>query len=153
MHIADFLDRSAVEANLQATTKPAVLRELVSLAARAHPELDPHALFDTLMAREKLQSTGVGEGYAIPHGKTSAVPGIVACVGRSPAGLDFQSLDHKPTHIFFVLLVPESSAALHLKALARVSRLIREPRVRESLLTVDSADAMFELIVTEDARL
>jgi PTS system nitrogen regulatory IIA component len=153
MHISDFLDRAAVEADLSATNKVEALHALVELAARAHPSIDRDALFETLSARERLQSTGVGEGYAIPHGKTNAVDGIVACVGRSRAGLDFESLDGKPTHLFFVLLVPEASAALHLKALARVSRLIREPRVREALRSVETADALFELIVSEDARL
>lgn len=153
MHIADFLDKTAVESDLKATTKADVLRELVGLALRARPDLDPNVLVDTLLQREKLQSTGIGDGYAIPHGKTNAVPTIVACVGRSAAGVDFQSHDGRPTHLFFALLVPESSHALHLKALARVSRLIREVRIRDQLLHAPTSEELHTIIVTEDARL
>jgi PTS system nitrogen regulatory IIA component len=153
MHIAEFLDKTAVTANLEATSKPGVLRELVGLALKTRPDLDPNVLVDTLLAREKLQSTGIGDGYAIPHGKTNAVPTIIACVGRSVAGVDFQSHDGKPTHLFFTLLVPESSHALHLKALARVSRLIRDGGIRQSLLEAPSSQALYDIIVAEDARL
>ncbi|MCK6571052.1 PTS sugar transporter subunit IIA [Myxococcota bacterium] len=153
MHIAEFLDKTAVTANLEATNKPGVLRELVGLALKTRPDLDPNVLVDTLLAREKLQSTGIGDGYAIPHGKTNAVPTIIACVGRSVAGVDFQSHDGKPTHLFFTLLVPESSHALHLKALARVSRLIRDAGIRQSLLETSSSQALYDIIVAEDARL
>ncbi len=153
MHIAEFLDKTAVSANLEATNKPGVLRELVGLALKTRPDLDPNVLVDTLLAREKLQSTGIGDGYAIPHGKTNAVPTIIACVGRSVAGVDFQSHDGKPTHLFFTLLVPESSHALHLKALARVSRLIRDAGIRQSLLETSSSQALYDIIVAEDARL
>jgi PTS system nitrogen regulatory IIA component len=153
MHIAEFLDKTAVTANLEATNKPGVLRELVGLALKTRPDLDPNVLVDTLLAREKLQSTGIGDGYAIPHGKTNAVPTIIACVGRSVAGVDFQSHDGKPTHLFFTLLVPESSHALHLKALARVSRLIRDGGIRQSLLEAKSSQALYDIIVAEDARL
>jgi len=153
MHIAEFLDKTAVTADLKATNKPGVLRELVGLALKARPDLDPNVLVETLIAREKLQSTGIGDGYAIPHGKTNAVPTIIACVGRSAAGVDFQSHDGKPTHLFFTLLVPESSHALHLKALARVSRLIRETRIREALLAASTSTELYDIIVSEDARL
>lgn len=153
MHIAEFLDKTAVTANLEATNKPGVLRELVGLALKTRPDLDPNVLVDTLLAREKLQSTGIGDGYAIPHGKTNAVPTIIACVGRSVAGVEFQSHDGKPTHLFFTLLVPESSHALHLKALARVSRLIRDGGIRQSLLEATSSQALYDIIVAEDARL
>lgn len=153
MHIAEFLDKSAVTADLQATSKPAVLRELVELLQVARPELNPSALVETLIQREKLQSTGIGDGYAIPHGKTNAVPTIIACVGRSVAGVDFQSHDGRPTHLFFTLLVPESSHALHLKALARVSRLIREVRIREALIQAKTSAELYDIIVNEDARL
>ncbi|MCA9544911.1 MAG: PTS sugar transporter subunit IIA [Myxococcales bacterium] len=153
MRIADFLDRQAIEADLGASNKPGVLRELVGLLLRVNPGLDPNQLVETLLKREKLQSTGIGDGFAIPHGKSDAVPGIIACVGRSKAGVDFQSLDGQPTHLFFTLLVPSDQQGMHLKALARISRLLKEPNVREGLLEAADADAMFELLMAEDARL
>lgn len=152
MHITDFLDRRAVEADLRASNKQGVLRELVGLILRVKPDLDPNDLVETLLQREKLQSTGFGDGVAIPHGKSSAVPQIIACVGRSAEGVDFQSLDGMPTQLFFTLLVPESSHGLHLKALARVSRLLKEPSMREKLLEAPDATAMYEAIVAEDAK-
>jgi PTS system nitrogen regulatory IIA component len=152
MHITDFLDRRAVEADLRASNKQGVLRELVGLILRVKPDLDPNDLVETLLQREKLQSTGFGDGVAIPHGKSSAVPQIIACVGRSAEGVDFQSLDGMPTQLFFTLLVPESSHGLHLKALARVSRLLKEPAMREKLLEAPDATAMYEAIVAEDAK-
>jgi PTS system nitrogen regulatory IIA component len=153
MKIADFLNRQSIDADLRASNKPGVLRELVGLVLRTRPELDPNQLVDTLLRREKLQSTGIGDGFAIPHGKTDSVPEIVACVGRSVAGVDFQSLDGQPTHLFFTLLVPSAQHGMHLKALARISRLLKEDGVREGLLTAPDADAMYALLLAEDAKL
>lgn len=153
MRISEILDPAAVDAELGASNKPGVLRELVGLTLRVEPELDPNLLVDTLMRREKLQSTGIGDGIAIPHGRTDAVQRIVACVGRSVPGVDFQSLDGQPTHLFFTLIVPESQQGLHLKALARVSRLLKEPQTREALMGAKDAAAMYEVLMTEDARL
>lgn len=153
MRISDFLQRAAVEADLGASNKPGVLRELVGLALKIDGDLDPNQLVETLMRREKLQSTGIGDGVAIPHGKTDAVEDIVACVGRSRQGVDFQSLDGLPTHLFFTLLVPEKQHGMHLKALARVTRLLKEPPIRQALLDAEDADAMYDLLMAEDAKL
>lgn len=153
MRISEILDPAAIDAELGASNKPGVLRELVGLTLRVHPELDPNVLVDTLMRREKLQSTGIGDGIAIPHGRTDAVQKIVACVGRSAAGVDFSSLDGLPTHLFFTLLVPDSQQGLHLKALARVSRLLKQPAIREALMNAKDAAAIFEVLMVEDARL
>ena len=153
MQISDFLGAGAVEANLRASNKQGVLRELVGVALRVRPELDPNELVETLLRREKLQSTGIGDGIAIPHGKTTAVPEIIACFGRSIDGVDFQSLDGMPTHLFFTLLVPESSHGLHLKALARVSRLLKEQHVRDALLEASDAQGIFDVILREDRQL
>lgn len=153
MLISDFLNVSAIEADLGASNKPGVLRELVGLILRVAPDLDPNQLVETLQRREKLQSTGIGDGVAIPHGKTPEVSEVMACVGRSKAGVDFQSLDGLPTHLFFTLLVPESEHGLHLKALARVSRLLKEPRVRQALLDAEDAEAMYAVLTHEDRSL
>lgn len=153
MRISEILDPAAIEADLGASNKPGVLRELVGLVLRVKPDLDPNELVETLLRREKLQSTGIGDGVAIPHGKSDGVPEIIACVGRSKRGVDFQSLDDQPTHLFFTLLVPESQHGLHLKALARVTRLVKEPRVRQALMDAEDAQAMYEVLMTEDDKL
>lgn len=153
MRISDFLDVKAIDADLGASNKPGVLRELIGLVLRVDADLDPNLLVETLQRREKLQSTGIGDGVAIPHGKTSAVSGVMACVGRSKAGVDFQSLDGMPTHLFFTLLVPEAEHGLHLKALARVSRLLKEKRVRQALLDAEDAHAMYDVLIEEDGKL
>lgn len=153
MRISEILSPAAIDAELGASNKPGVLRELVGLVLKVQPDLDPNQLVETLLRREKLQSTGIGDGVAIPHGKTPAVPKIVACVGRSARGVDFQSLDGLPTHLFFTLLVPDSQHGLHLKALARVSRLLKEAHVRQALLDAPDADAMYGVLMDEDGKL
>ena len=153
MRIADILQRAAIEPDLTASNKPGVLRELVGVVLQVSPGLDPNLLVDTLAEREKVQSTGIGDGVAIPHGRTSAVPELVACVGRSVHGVDFQSLDDLPTHLFFTLFVPDDQHVAHLKALARITRLLRQEAIREALMEAPDGDAMYEILMTEDARL
>ena len=153
MRIIDFLDRRAIEANLGASQKPGVIRELVGLFLRVQPELDPNELVDILTRREKLQSTGVGNGIAIPHGRTDAVDRIIAVAGRSAAGVDFESLDGEPTHLFFALLVPESEQGSHLKCLARLSRLLKEASTRLALMNASDADTMYRIVAAQDADL
>ncbi|HVN64840.1 MAG TPA: PTS sugar transporter subunit IIA, partial [Candidatus Binataceae bacterium] len=105
-----------------------------------------------LAERERLGSTAIGDGIAIPHGKLRGPTTIVGAFGRHLKGVDFESLDGAPTHLFFVLIAPEDSASLHLKALARVSRLFKESAFREKLLAASSADELYRLIKSEDAR-
>ena len=153
MRIADFLDYRAIDARLGASNKQGVLRELVGLILRVAPSLDPNVLVETLQRRELLQSTGIGNGVAIPHGKVDGVDKIIACVGRSIEGVDFQSLDDQPTHLFFTLIVPESAQGSHLKALARLSRLLSDGAFRQALLDAPDADAIYTLLNQRDGQL
>ncbi|MBV71849.1 MAG: PTS fructose transporter subunit IIA [Myxococcales bacterium] len=153
MQITDFLDIRAIEDDLSASSKPGVIRELVGLALKINPDLDPNLLVETLTRREKLQSTGIGNGVAMPHGRTEIVEKIIGCIGRSKAGVDFHSLDGQPTHLFFTLFIPEAAEGLHLKALARLSRLLKSPGFREQLLAAADADAIYQIVVAEDAKL
>jgi nitrogen PTS system EIIA component len=152
MKIAEFLREDLTLPQLAAADKAGALGELCAALCRVHPALDAAKLTETLLEREKLGSTGIGEGVAIPHGKLAGVPGLLAAFGRSPAGIDFQSIDGKPTQLVFVLFAPENSAGIHLKALARISRLFRNPAFRKSILDAPSAKAIFQLIAEEDAR-
>ena len=153
MNISDFLRIEAVECRLGASNKPGVLRELVGVVLRVEPELDPNRLVETLEQRESLQSTGIGNGVAIPHGKVENLDRLVACVGRSVEGVDFQSLDGLPTQLFFTLFIPAHEHGLHLKALARLSRLLKEEGIRQALLEAADAQAMYDVIMQEDQRL
>lgn len=152
MRIAEFLSPQAVVPNLSARTKPDVLRELSEPLARANPHLLPERVVEVLAEREKLGSTGIGEGVAIPHGKMAGLSQLVASFGVSREGVDFEAIDGKKTHLFFALLAPENSAGIHLKALARISRLFKNPRFRESILTARTAEEIYSLIAQEDAR-
>ena len=151
MKIAEFLREDLILPDLQVTEKAGVLRELCTPLARAHG-LEPGRLTEVLLEREKLGSTGVGDGVAIPHGKLPGVPNLLAAFGRSKRGVDFAAIDGKPTYLFFVLFAPENSAGIHLKALARISRLFKQPQFRQAILSAEGAPAIFRLISEEDAK-
>ena len=152
MRIAEFLREDLIVPDLTATDKTGVLGELCAALARAHPQLSQRPLTEALLEREKLGSTGIGEGVAIPHGKLPGIPGLLAAFGRKKAGVDFASIDGKPTQLFFVLFAPENSAGLHLKALARISRLFKQPSFRQSILDAGGAAEIFRLVSEEDAK-
>ena len=151
MKIVEFLRPDAVLASLSGQTGQAVLSELCRPLATSQ-KVDGQRLLETLLDREKLGSTGIGEGVAIPHGKVSALPGLMASFGRSQAGVDFRAIDGKPTHLFFALVAPENSAGAHLKALARISRIFKNPAFREAILAAPDAAEIYRLIEAEDAK-
>ena len=152
MRIAEFLREDLVFPDLDASDKEGVLRELCGGLARAYPSLSADKLAETLLEREKLGSTGIGEGVAIPHGKLPGIPGLLAAFARKRIGVDFAAIDGKPTYLFFVLFAPDNSAGLHLKALARISRLFKQPQFRQSILGAEGAPAIYRLISEEDAK-
>ena len=151
MKIVEFLQPGAVVDDLSGKTAQAVLAELSRPLAVAH-KLDPQRLLDTLLEREKLGSTGIGDGIAIPHGKVNGLPVLMASFGRSKAGIDFKAIDGKPTYLFFTLFAPENSAGAHLKALARISRIFKSPAFRESILKAKDGAEIYRLIETEDSK-
>jgi len=116
------------------------------------PSIDPDRLLQVLLEREALQSTGIGEGVAIPHGKLPGLGDLVASFARSRKGLDFDSIDGQPTQLFFLLVVPEHSGGAHLKALARISRFFRDASYRQKLVEAESLDEVFAAIEAEDAK-
>jgi len=147
--IQDFLQPQAVVAELGGTTAAEVLADLCRPVAQLHG-LDAARLLQVLLDREKLGSTGVGEGVAIPHGKLAGLPALVATFGRSREGIEFRSADGRPARLFFALFAPENSAGAHLKALSRVSRIFRMPAFREAILAAPSAEEIYRLILAED---
>jgi PTS system nitrogen regulatory IIA component len=152
MRIEDILAPELVIATLGASTKAGVLDELASAVAAHHPDIDRARLIEALDERERLNSTALGEGVAIPHGKLPGLRRVFAAFGRSSGGVDFQSLDGKPTHLFFLLVAPEESAGAHLKALARISRLLKDDGFRTRLREAPDAEALYRIIREEDAR-
>jgi PTS system nitrogen regulatory IIA component len=152
MRIQDIIPPGAVVDGLLAETKEGVLRELSEVICRRVPALSPDRLTAILMDREGLGSTGIGEGVAIPHGKISGIDRLVAVFGRSRGGVQFASLDGKPARLFFLVLAPENSAGMHLKALARISRLLKDPRFRGRLLAAEGAEGLSQVLREEDER-
>jgi nitrogen PTS system EIIA component len=152
MKIEDILAQDLVLSDLTARNKTDVLVELATAVARQHPELDRERLVQALEDRERLNSTALGEGVAIPHGKLSGIKRVFAAFARSKQGVDFHSLDGEPTHLFFLLVAPEDSAGAHLKALARISRLLKDESFRTRLMQAPDAAAVFDTIRQEDAR-
>jgi PTS system nitrogen regulatory IIA component len=153
MRIFDFLQHDSIIQSLKASTKQDVLVELVEPVAQANPDLDKAGLIRTLIERENLGSTGIGGGVAIPHGKFDGLHHLTASFGRSLEGIDFGSMDSRPAHLFFLLVAPKSSAGDHLKALARISRLFRDPLLKNSLRRAQSVDEIFTILKEYDERL
>jgi len=152
MKITDILVREASILDLTATAKDDLLGELAGALSAAEPALDRDGLLTVLREREALQSTGIGEGVAIPHGKVQGLDRLVATFARSTGGVDFESIDGQPTQLFFLLVVPEQSGGQHLKALARISRFFRDASFREKLLGATDLDEIFRAIEEEDAK-
>jgi PTS system nitrogen regulatory IIA component len=152
MKLLDIVSPGGVLDDLRAETKEGVLREMSEAVAAGVPSLSAESLTSILMDRESLGSTGIGDGVAIPHGKVPGLARLSAVIGRSRAGIQFHSLDGKPTHLFFLVVAPEQSAGMHLKALARISRLLKDLRFRRSLLDARDADDLRRILKEEDDR-
>lgn len=152
MRITEFLKPEAVIAELSSATKADVLKELASALALAAPQVPAERLWNVLDEREKIGSTGMEKGVAIPHGRLPELASLVACFGVSRVGVDFEARDGRPSQFFFALVAPENSAGVHLKALSKISRLFRSDSLREALLTAKSASEIYALIEQEDAR-
>src|SRR6185295_4920141 len=152
MRVIDFLAPDCIIAALQAKTKPAVLTELSGHLAKVVPGVEAEALRKVLEEREQLASTAIGDGIAIPHGKLDAVGRLVGTLGRARTGVEFESIDGKPTHLIFMLVAPANSTGVHLKALARLSRLFRDSAFRDRLMAAPDAPGMYQVIIEEDAK-
>ncbi len=152
MKITDIIKQDLIVPDLQAKNKKGVIDELVEYLALREPAVDREELVRVLLEREKLGSTGINDGVAIPHGKLKNIDHLLALFGRSTGGIDFGALDGKPSHFFFLLVAPESSAGAHLKALARISRIAREVTFRESCMKARTGEDLYRIIVREDEK-
>jgi len=150
MKIEEMLKPEYIIEALQSDKKRDVLLELLAPFLKNYQKLDPEVTLSVLMEREKLGSTGIGEGIAIPHGKLAGLDNLIICFGRSAAGVDFNAMDGNPVHLFFLLLAPENSAGQHLKALAKISRMLKDSRFRVKLMEAKSRDDIFGMISQQD---
>ena len=145
MEINDLLVPEGVVADLKATSKKQALQDLAKRAAEVSG-LHERAIFDVLMERERLGTTGVGNGIAIPHGKLASLDRLHGLFARREQSIDFHAIDERPVDLIFVLLAPENAGADHLKALARISRLLRNNGICDKLRGTDSAEALFAIL-------
>jgi PTS system nitrogen regulatory IIA component len=152
MKITELMDKDLIIPQLSSKTKKEVLKELVDCIVRKESEVESNELLRVLLEREELGSTGIGDGIAIPHGKVKKIKKLIVSFGRSLEGVDFQSMDGKPTHIIFLLIAPENSAGIHLKALARISRLLKDGRFRKNLMEANTSQEIYDLIAQEDEK-
>lgn len=153
MGLADVLRKESVVSNLKTRSKPDVIRELVERVTDQYRNLSKDRLVSVLLEREKLCSTAVGEGVAIPHGKISGITNIVAAFGRSIEGTEFESLDGNPTYLFILLFAPENNSGMHLKLLARISRIFKNPEFRRRLMGAQTEEELYNMIIEEDAKI
>ena len=152
MKILDYLKEEWIVADLQGTDKSSVLRELASVLVKPCQVGSLEDLLQVLLEREKLESTGIGDGIAIPHGRLKKLKEFYISFGRSAKGIDFDSIDGKPSHLFFLVMAPENSAVNNLNLLGRIVTLLKDPSFRKQLMEAHSQEELFRSISEEDEK-
>jgi len=154
MRIMDFLSKDAITVDVKAKTKKDVVAEMVDLLLQSGKieQQDKEKVIKALLDREELGSTGIGQGIAIPHTKSEAVKEVVAAFGKSNDGVEFEALDNKPVNLIFLLIAPMEASSLHIKALAKISRLLKHKYFRQSLKKAASVEEVVK-IISEDETL
>ena len=152
MKILDYLDEEWVIADLQGLDKTSLLKELSSVLVKPCKVTSVEELLQVLLDREKLGSTGIGEGIAIPHGRLKKLKKFFISFGRSVKGVDFDAIDRKPSQLFFLVMAPENSAVDNLKLLSRIVTLLKEPSFKKRLMEAPSRKELFKVIAEEDEK-
>jgi nitrogen PTS system EIIA component len=150
MRLSEILDENHILSDLVAGDKKRVIEELVEPIIKSKPAVDRESLVRVLLERERLGSTGIGDGVAIPHGKFHGVSEPIISFGRSLKGLDFDSMDGQPVYLFFLLIAPETSASVHLKALARIAKILKNGSLRKALMEVSTRKEIYDAIIQDD---
>tara|TARA_Y100000031_G_scaffold31670_1_gene35223 strand:+ start:745 stop:1206 length:462 start_codon:yes stop_codon:yes gene_type:complete len=153
MKINDILTLETVLAEIKASDKENVIEELAEFLYRSHDISDKSELVRVLLEREKLGSTGIGENVAIPHAKMKGLKKIIAAFGISKKGIEFDSIDNKSVNFVFVLIAPESATGNHLKALAKISRLLKNSEFKSNLLKASDRESIYRIMLNEDSKL
>lgn len=146
MKLGDYLVKDLVLPDLASDSKSEVLTELLVPLGDVYPEMDTDLAVRVLLDREKLGTTGIGDGIAIPHGKLEDLDKIIVIVGRSVSGVDFDALDHKPCSIFFLVLAPEQVAGMHLRILAQISRVLKDGTFRKQFIDSATIEELWKLL-------
>ncbi len=152
MKIANILELKTVVPNLHSTSKAEVIKELADNISSVYSNINKERLIEVLQEREKLCSTAIDSGVAIPHAKMSGVTDITLGFGRSIEGIEFESIDRKETHFFITLIAPENATGSHIQLLARISRIFKNPELRSRLMKLESQEDIYEAITTEDEK-
>lgn len=153
MKIAEILQEQCVVADIRGKTKKEIITELVEALANARLVKDVEPVVNVVMDREKLGSTGIGNGVAVPHGKLKNINNIMCAFGRSQNGVDFDAVDRAPVHIFFLVLAPEDSASLHLKVLSRITKILRDQSLRKKIIKLSNVHELYMSILEEDEKI
>jgi PTS system nitrogen regulatory IIA component len=153
MKLSEILKPEFIISDLKAHDKKGVLEELSAVITDQEPSLNKGYLLQVLLERERLGSTGIGEGIALPHGKVRKLDRLLMSFGRSREGLRFDSIDDQPAYLFFLLVAPENSAGAHLQALAKISRILKDSNFRKQLLDAKSKEEIYRIIVEKDEEL
>ena len=150
MKLSEILEEDNIIPDLKAKDKRRVLEELAEAIVSHKPSLDANSLVGVLLERERLGSTGIGDGVAIPHGKFEGISEPIISFGRSLKGLDFESMDGQPAFLFFLLVAPENSASIHLKALARIAKILKNSSFRKVLMEASTRKELYQTILHND---
>mgnify|MGYP001999295869 FL=1 len=150
MTLLDILSADSTLVDLKGETKEDIIAELVDTLAVGDAISDRDKVLQAVLEREKIMSTGIGDGIAIPHGKSDAVEKLVAALGTQRRGVDFEALDGEPAYVFFLLVSPANVSGPHIKALARISRLLKNDDFKKKLIAAETAAAIIEIIETEE---
>lgn len=153
MRLADFLKQEYIITDLKAREKRELLDEIVTDLASRNAKVNREKLLEHLLEREKLGSTGIGHGVAVPHAKLKGLDEIIVTFGRSKKGVDFNSMDDQPVYLFFMIVAPENSAAAHLKVLAGISNLLKNQEFRIRLMKAGGAAELYKFITEADERI
>jgi PTS system nitrogen regulatory IIA component len=153
MKLSEILQPECIISDLKAHDKRSALEELSRVITDQEPSLNKGYLLQVLLERERLGSTGIGEGIALPHGKVNKLERLLASFGRSIEGLGFDSIDNQPVYLFFLLVAPENSAGAHLQALAKISRFLKDSTFRQRLMDADSTAEIYRIIIERDEEL
>lgn len=150
MKLPEIIEENNIIPELRAKDKKGVLEELAEAISRHEPSIDKGALVKVLVERERLGSTGIGDGVAIPHGKMNGVSRPIISFGRSKQGLDFDSMDGQPAHLFFLLIAPEDSSSVHLQVLAKIAKILKNRDFRKKLMEPGTKKELYQRIVQTD---
>ena len=150
MKLFEIIDEDNVMPDLKCSDKKGVLEELAGLISDHDPSIDKTALIKVLVERERLGTTGIGDGVAIPHGKLSGVKRPVISFGRCKNGLDFDSIDGQPAYLFCLLVAPENSSGIHLQVLARIAKILKSSTFRQRLMEANTRKELYQAIIKSD---